>query len=228
MTMTATSRALLACAALAVGAPPVFGQTSPPPVRRLEVSVGGGVFGRVILGQRAADERSAAGGPYRLFDSETVLDAVPVVETRVGVSITRQVAVEARVSLGRPRLETSVSSDAEGAVPATATERLDQYLVDGGVRVHLDAWRVGGFVPFVAAGAGYVRELHAGRSVVEDGRLLYVGGGAMQWLIVRAGGVPRAFGLRVDGRVYVLSGGVLLGKASRRQPAISAALAVAF
>ena len=48
-----------------------------------------------------------------------------------------------------------------------------------------------GLRPFVTAGGGYLRQLHEGLTVIEEGRVFYVGGGARYWIFARARGVPQ-------------------------------------
>jgi hypothetical protein len=67
-------------------------------------------------------------------------------------------------------------------------------------------WRLNGttttrLTPFVAGGAGYIRELHEGALLVDTGIYAQVGGGVMWLLSSPASGVP--IGLRIDGRALV-------------------------
>jgi hypothetical protein len=103
-----------------------------------------------------------------------------------------------------------VTADTEGAAPITVVERVDQYVIDAGVVVRLDEMRVGRLVPYVAAGAGYLRQLHEGLVSVEQGHVYHLGGGLSRELLSRNRGVVRAAGLRADARVYFLSGGISL------------------
>ena len=68
--------------------------------------------------------------------------------------------------------------------------------------------RIGQLVPFAGGGAGYLRQVHEGLALIEDGHVYHLGGGVIRDLVTRAHGIVRAAGLRADARVYFLSGGV--------------------
>jgi len=211
------------------GVLPSSAQSLSTPVGHVEVSAGVGLLGGATFGEQAASERAGGtGDPYRLFNTETELASSGAFEVRVGVPVTSRFTLEGRASRGRPELRTSISGDAEGAPSLTAVERVDQYLIDGGVVVRLNEWRIWGLVPFAAAGAGYLRELHEGQTLVEDGHLYYVGGGVTHWFFARSRGVVRAAGLRADVRMNLLSGGVFFNDTLRRQGTVFGSVAVVF
>ena len=85
-----------------------------------------------------------------------------------------------------------------------------------------------GLRPFVTAGGGYLRQLHEGLTVIEEGQVFYVGGGARYWIFARARGVPRAGGLRADVRLNVLTGGIVVDDRSRRHPSVSGSFFLLF
>jgi len=103
-----------------------------------------------------------------------------------------------------------------------------QTLTDAEVRDELTRMIGLGLVPFAAAGAGYLRELHEGQTLVEDGHLYYVGGGVTHWFFARSRGVVRAAGLRADVRMNLLSGGVFFNDTLRRQGTVFGSVAVVF
>jgi hypothetical protein len=115
-----------------------------------------------------------------------------------------------------------VSADVEGATPVTIVERVDQYVIDAGVVIRLDELCVGALVPYVAGGVGYLRQLHEGLAVVEEGHVYHLGGGVKRELLTRAHGVVRAVGVRADARVYFLSGGISLYDGITRHESFSA------
>ena len=81
-----------------------------------------------------------------------------------------------------------MTGDAEGAPTIDVVERLDHYLIDGGI---VSGWTNSvckGLRPFVTAGGGYLRQLHEGLTVIEEGRVFYVGGGARYWIFTRPRG----------------------------------------
>src|SRR4029450_4774248 len=100
-------------------------------------------------------------------------------------SLTRRLGLEAHPLFARPDVLTSVTDDVENAPSVDAVERLDQYLIDGGVVIRLNEFRVEGWGPFATAGAGYLRQLHEGLTLSEHGHLFYVGGGVRRMLLLR-------------------------------------------
>ena len=104
-----------------------------------------------------------------------------------------------------------MSADTEGAASITIVERVDQYVIDAGIVIRLDEMRIGRLTPYVAGGAGYLRQLHEGLTAIEQGHVYHLGGGLTRDVVTRNRGVIRAAGLRVDARVYFLSGGISLG-----------------
>jgi hypothetical protein len=204
-------------------------QTASPPLHRLELAGGIGFLGRATLGDANADLRSGSStDPYRLFTTSTEQMGVTALDLRAGFDFTRRYGVEAHLLFGHPELHTEISSDAEGAPAITAVERLDQYVIDGGLVVRLGAFRVKGIQPFVTAGSGYLRQLHEGLTVIESGRLFYVGGGVRYMMFARPRGVPRAGGLRGDARLNMLTGGIEIEDRTRRQPSVSGSFFLLF
>ena len=209
---------------------PAYAQTDPP-IHRVEVEVGGGVLGGAALGSADANLRANAttAQPYRLFSTDTRVTTEQSLHARVGVALTRRFAVEGGLVFSRPRIQTSVSADAEGALPLTVDERVDQYFVEASVLVGLDEIRLGSrTVPFLAGGAGYLRQLHEGLTVIEQGHFYHLGGGVKHWLLARDRGVVRAAGLRADARVYVLVSGISFDGRPRPHAAASGSFFLAF
>ena len=226
-------RRTFAAAALALGLcpAPAGAQTSENrPLRRLDVSAGFGVFGGAALGERDANLRanSLSPQPFRLFTTDSRFDRAALFEVRLGTALTKRYGVEARVSLSRPNLLTSISADVENAPGLTVMERVDQYQIEGAVLVHVDEARLGGAVPFASAGAGYLRQLHEGLTVIDAGRVYHVGGGLKHWFVVRDRGFARAAGIRVDARLYLLDGGMSIDDGPRPHTAISGSVFVTF
>jgi hypothetical protein len=211
-------------------AAPAYAQ-SEPPIHRLEVEAGAGWLGGGAAGTVDANLRANATTeqPYRLFATDSRFAAAGSLHARAAVALSRRVAVEGGVLFSRPRLRTSVSADVESAPALTVDERIDQYVVEAGVLVRLDEIRLGRrTVPFVAGGAGYLRQLHEGLTVIEHGHLFYLGGGVTHWLLARDGGFVKSAGLRADGRVYVMVGGVSFDGRPRPHPAASGSLVIGF
>ena len=184
---------------------PAAAQAPSEPIGRLQVGVGVGWIGGASVGEQPADLRTASGGPYRLFESETDLGATASFELRVGFGLTPRFGVEGRVARSAPEVNAVVSSDAEASDSFMISESIDQYVFEGGVLFRLDELQAMGLTPFVSAGAGYVRQLHEGDSLVEEGRLFYAGGGFTRIFFSRPQGFIRAASVRADLRLNVLS-----------------------
>ena len=141
---------------------------------RFEVSFGGLWIAGAPLGTDVADLRAnrVPAAPFTLFTTDTRWASAPGFDARVSYCLTRSLAIEAGLVRVQPELRTSIAADAEGAAPLTVTERLDQYFIDASV-----VWLVNHLrfrertVPFVSGGAGYLRQLHEGRTLVETGQV---------------------------------------------------------
>jgi hypothetical protein len=204
-------------------------QTPDPPVRRLQLGAGVGFFGGAALGDVNANLRSAsANDPYRVFATTSRLVNTTAIDLRAAIDLTGRFGLEAHALYGHPELRTGVVGDVENAPSVIAIERLDHYLIDGGLVIKLDELRVKGWQPFAALGAGYLRQLHEGLTVTEEGRVYYIGGGARRLLLERSSGFLRGLGARGDVRLSVLTGGITVESDARRHLSASANLFVVF
>jgi hypothetical protein len=217
---------LLAAALCALAAVGTEAQTISEPIGRLQVGAGVGWLGGAVFGEQPADLRAASGGRYRLFESETDLRAAGAFEARVGILLTRRYGIEGRAAIGRPELRTVILSDAETAGSFTLVEQIDQYAFDGGILIRLDEWETSGLAPFASAGLGYVRQLHEGKQLGEDGHLFYVGGGFTHALFSRTQGLIRAASVRADLRLNLIS--MELDEGSRPQGSVSGGIVFTF
>lgn len=222
-------RAAIVAALLAVGAD-AAAQASNRPLRRLELTGGLGLFGGASLGDGDASLRanSTPPQPFLLFHTETRLERATAVELRLGSALSRRFEAEARFALSHPELRSSITSDVENAPALTVVERVDQYVIDGALLVLFDEAGFGGAVPFASAGAGYLRQLHEGLTVIDAGRVYHVGGGLKRWFFSRGRGLARSAGARADARLYLLGGGVALDEGLRSHLAISGSLFLTF
>src|SRR5262249_24546789 len=151
-------------AVLALDASPASAQAAAA-AGRLEVAAGALWTGRANLGGGAANETTSTGGAVRLFSSSTSVASVARFRARGGYVLTRRLEVDGAVAFIAPDLRVSVANDAEGASSVTASERLQQFTFGGDV-----LWSIasGGLMaPFVEAGAGYLRLLHEGRTLLD-------------------------------------------------------------
>jgi hypothetical protein len=206
-------------------------QTIDRPVHRFDATIGALWLGGAELGSEDADLRQSGTPPgdFTLFSTDTRIDASPGFDGRVAYWLTRSIALEAGFVWSRPIVRTRVTDDVEDVEDLTLEEDLDQYFVDIGAVLLLDRFSMGGrTVPFVSGGAGYLRQLHEGRTLVETGQAYHVGAGLRHWLHVRDTGFLRAAGLRVDARLYMLVNGVAFDDGARPHGAISGSLFLTF
>ena len=209
-------------------ASPARAQSAGAPPGRIEVAVGLGAIGGAALGSDDANLRAADGSDFRLFGAESRFAGAPSLEVRAGLALTGRYAMEVRFALSHPELLTAISGDVEGAPDIELTERIDQYVVDAAILVNLDRVRIGPVVPFASAGAGYLRQLHEGLTLVEEGTAYHVGGGVKHRFVSRGSGFLKAVGLRGDVRVYLLAGGIAVGSRPRPHMAAAGSVFVAF
>lgn len=137
--------------------------------------------------------------PFTLFSARSTVESAAAIEGRVGVSLTPRLSIEAGGSFARPRVSVAISQDQEVTAQALEGEELQQYVFDAGL-VWLLPVRVGRRGrAFVTGGAGYLRQLHQERTLVETGQVFYAGGGLSYWLRGETG-TSRSFGLRAEAR----------------------------
>jgi hypothetical protein len=208
---------------------PVFAQ-QPPRESRIEVAVGVGLLGGASVSDTNADLRggSQSNPTYRLFASEARLARAPAIEARVAWRFAPRFAVEAHGMRAGQDLRVSVSADAEGAPPITVAERIDRYIVDAGLIVLLDELRVAGLVPFAVAGAGYLRQLHEGAALVEQGHVYHAGAGVKRSVMSRTERFLDGIGLRADARVYVFGDGLTPDDSPRPYLSVTGSVVLAF
>ena len=198
---------------------------------RFDVSLGGAGVSGGRLGADTADLRrnSTTAADFPLFRADTRVESSPGFDGRVAYWLTRSLALEGGMVFMRPVVRTRVSGDAEGAAALTLEEDLDQYFFDIGGVLLLDRIRLGErTIPFVSGGAGYLRQLHEGRTLIESGQVYHLGGGLRHWLWGRDRRFLRAAGLRADVRAYVLVNGFALDDGPRSHAAVSGAFFVTF
>jgi opacity protein-like surface antigen len=172
------------------------------PRDRVEVS-GGGVFvGGFDVGDRTAQLTSNGGGTFDQFSTSGRIDSIVGLQARLGVYLTRVFAIEGGVRWTQPVYAVRISGDAEGAPDTTAEETLNQYLFDGSAVLHFGDRTGNRVVPFVYGGAGYLRELHEGDALVEEGTEFHAGGGVKIWM-----GASRRLGVRMEAGLSVRDGG---------------------
>lgn len=225
--MTRGGRGAAVLGALVLGASPVRAQAPLP--GRVEVAAGALWVARQAMGSTDASETSADGTRFRLFASDSSLAAGVGIEGRIGVRLTRVLQLDASATYAKLELRSRITSDVEGIPDITLTEAVTQWTVEGAVVAHLARWRLGASgVPFLSAGAGYLRELHEGGTLAETGRRYHVGGGINYLLTRRDERRLKSTGLRVDARAVLRTGGVSFTDGAQVAPALGASLFLRF
>ncbi len=180
------------------------------------------------MGNMDATAATPGGGSFRLFSSSATLGAAPGVDARIGVRLTDRLQIEGAGSYGMPRLRTSVANDIEAGA-ATIMEPTKQLLVEGSVLVSFKPWRADRRrAPFVAGGAGYLRQLHEGATLVQTGPTFHAGGGVKFAMVNRSRTRLKSVGLRLEARALARPGGVALDGRMHLAPALGAGLFLAF
>ena len=159
---------------------------------------GGGTFARGFeLGSLTGElTRSTPTEKFDLFESDSEVTAFPGAYARLGYYLTESISLEAGLRYARPVLSVRLSDDAESAPNVTADETVSHYIFEGSVLWHLRdlSFASGSAIPYVAGGAGYLRELHEGNQLVETGEEYHAVTGLNYWL----GSGAHRFGLRIE------------------------------
>ena len=196
---------------------------------RLEVAIGALWVGHQALGSNDANETTPGGSSLRIFSTSSDLASAAGFEGRIAVRLIQSLEAEVEASYGTPQLNVTISNDIENAPPVTAIETVEQFTVGAGV-----VWSVPlrslspRLVPFVTAGGGYLRQMHAERTLLETGQYYQVGGGVKFLLWSRPRGLVNAIGARVDARALVRMKGVAFDDGGHAAPAVGASAFVRF
>jgi hypothetical protein len=196
-----------------------------------EVSAGWTWSGGTSLGTRDATLTGGGGERFVLFSTTSKLASASGAEVRLGRRVARLVHAEVSASYAAPALHTDISGDSEGAAATTASESIQQVVIEGTAIVLLPRRRAAGRMrPFVSSGAGYVRRLHAGRTLVQTGRTYHVGGGVKAPFLSRDAGESwlTQMGVRIELRAVARTRGVALDRRAHVTPAVTASLYVRF
>ncbi|HMF99018.1 MAG TPA: hypothetical protein VKE96_32175 [Vicinamibacterales bacterium] len=218
--------ACVAIALLATTAREAAAQSAALGSGRIEMSAGAAWLSSQAFGSADANETTSANAPFRLFSTSSELGSAAGLDARVGVRLAGTLVVEADASYARPELRITTSSDAESATGLTAAERLQQYMIGGGATWYVPtASRV---APFVAGGAGYLRQLHDRALLVQTGRYYRFGGGVVYLLSSQSTGTLKATGIRVDLRATTFKDGVALDGDTHVAAAVAGSFLVRF
>jgi hypothetical protein len=167
---------------------------------------------------------SSGPGPYEQFSAGSRIGDGLGVQGRLAAYVSRRLAIEAGVRLTRPVLAVNLENDLEGAGDVSAEETLTQYVFDGSAVWHFAGFGQGRGVPFIAAGAGYIRDLHEGSELVETGTEYHALAGLRWWF----SGRPRRLGVRGEAGISIRDGGSDFRDGRRTVPVASASLTYLF
>ncbi|MFL6281280.1 MAG: hypothetical protein ACJ731_14280 [Vicinamibacterales bacterium] len=226
----------LACCAIAAGgilparaAAQIYLGHEIPHRGNLELSGGAVGSGGYDLGSASAEETRNSGtgtGPFVLFSASSRAGASAGLQAKLGVYLARLLSVEGGVLVGRPKISTRLTGDAESAPDLTATETLTRLVVDGSVLFHLAtaSFAGGNGVPFLSGGAGYLRDAHEKNEMIETGHEFHVGGGVHYWF----GQGKHRLGMRADAGVSWRRGGADSAETYRTVPTAAGSIAYLF
>jgi hypothetical protein len=181
------------------------------------------------LGTRSAELTRNTGtgsGPFEQFTASTRVTTATGGQARIGFYLSRSVALEGGVQFLRPVVSSLLGNDVEEAEDTTATETISRYVIDGSLVFHLTGLSFAGGrgVPFLAGGAGYLRELHDRAELIETGRIYHGGAGLKVWF----GQGARRLGLRADVGMATRDGGFDFREGRRTLPTAGLSLAYLF
>lgn len=164
-------------------------------------------------------------GGFDLFTSAGRVTNGAGAGATLGYYLSRSVALEAGLRYSKPRLAYRLTGDTEDAATVTADETLTRYVITGSVVFHLRQWTFARrAVPFVAAGAGHLRDLHQGNELIETGTEYHAVAGVKYWF----GAAQRRFGLRGQAGVSISDGGFDFRETSRTLAIASASVVYLF
>jgi hypothetical protein len=206
-----------------LGATTAFAQAAPGfRPRQISVAVGASVVSSYPVGDLTASLRRNSTGtppPFTMLQASSEFERIVGFESRINVGVTPAFAIEVGGGYSTPRLTVTVASDPELSGSATASEQINQYVVDVSGLYQLPIAVGRRARVYAVGGMGYLRQLHEGRLLVETGTTVHLGGGLQYWLRHRAAG--RAFGTRVEGRYVRRQGGIDFEDRGRNFPAFS-------
>jgi len=194
------------------------------PLSRFEAGAGVLWVNGISFGRSDATETAPGGNDFTLFTSDSRLVGAAAVGGRIGVRLSPRLQAESSVWYRRPTLRVALADDAEGIADIEVTEKLTEIMIEGALVADLgdrtDASRT---IPFVTAGGGYLRQLHAERTLVDTGQTLF-GGAGLNWMFSPRGST----GLRIEGRATWYFGGAALDEDTHLAPAAGASIFVRF
>ena len=203
----------------------IRGQTNPPAFRPRHFTVAAGwvVDGGYAVGDRTAElRRNATGTPsFTLFRADADFRSANGIEARIAYALTPALAIEVGGGYARPRLSIAISEDSESNDTISVTDEITQYTIDVAGVIAVPGVTLGARArPYATVGAGYLRQLHEDRLLVETGRVYHVGGGVRYWIRGTSSNT-RGLGIRADARYVRRAGGIDFEDRARNHPSFS-------
>jgi hypothetical protein len=186
---------------------------------------GGGYDVGVSTAQLRTNAPGASPPPFTWFTVDSQMAGSLGGQVRVGYAITPRLTVEGAAALSRRRIAFDVTGDNETSFQSLEGESVHHYLFEGTAMWHLPLARYPKVVPFASGGAGYLRQLHQDRTLVETGQVYHAGGGLQYWLRGRPDSA-RGLGVRGDVRMNIRHSGIDFENATRVFPSLSLLLFV--
>ena len=223
--------AIAALTAIVVSGGAAQAQTQAPkqkrPPRAKTLSFGGVWVAPLSLGTATAGLERPDGSQLVVFQAENDLGPGLGVETGLAIELRRNFLVEISGGWVHSELRTRVSDDVESAPDLTLTETLTRFSVEAS-----GLWQFrtrGATAYFVRGGAGWMRELTGGASLVEDGVVANGGLGLRHWWRDNQRGSLRQFGFRAEFRLNFRSTSLSqVEPAARISPAATGMLVIGF
>ena len=191
----------------------------------VEISGGGTWFAGQELADRTAvltPNSGTGSAAFELFTSESTLKPAFGAQALVGYYVTRAFAIEGGVQYSRPKLSVRLDGDFEDAPAVTATSEITQYLFTGSAVYHFGSSPRS--APFIALGAGHLRDVQNGNELIETGVEYHGKVGLKYWSGTGRGRV----GLRLEGGVSVQTGGFTFEEDRRVLPTAAVSLTYLF
>ena len=177
---------------------------------------GGGLWtaGQSLSSVPASMTPNPGGGQssFELFTGEPRIGHAFGGQALLAVYLTRSLALEGGFQYSRPTLEVELADDFEDAPNVTASSTINSYLFTGSLVYHFTTR--GNTVPFIAGGAGHIRDAAAGNEVVETGIEYHGTVGVKSWF-----GRVRKWGWRAEAGISVRDGGLSFEDDVRIAPA---------
>jgi hypothetical protein len=194
-------------------------------VARVEAAAGFRGVAPVHFEPVGAAETTFGGGTRDIFETRSVLATSPGIVVRISARVTSAWWVEASFIRSTTELETRVTGDRD-APNTTVRESINQYGAEVGLALRLGRTSRR-FLPFVDAGAGFIRQLHDGHTLARDGWTTFAGGG-VEYLLTASTSGTKAVGLRVDSRAVLMHRDIALDGRLHATPLVEATVFVRF